>query len=256
MNSQKYLFLHYGPGGNAGLERLWLNDWSEVEFWDRPGLPEEQLSLENVARSVFDKWNSGQYEGVIAHSFGFNLYLLMQSKFPIKPRKLIVLAPVLDVSMGFASFARKMEMDKPAQVLEKSMKGRRYGAPLDTEEQMMFWGLIQTILGDPNYFKLYWAQDSNLQKFLDLAAQIKPLHFPSWQKLINESLSVDWLSILTNSQWKASINQLILGAKDPYFLTASEQKNFWEQWGFEVEVITEVAHYPHLEASLACKKYL
>ena len=69
----RYLFLHFGPGGNAGLERKWLSsNIASVDFWDQP---KNVSSFEELVQRCASHYKSGQYDGIIAHSFGCDLAL-------------------------------------------------------------------------------------------------------------------------------------------------------------------------------------
>src|SRR4051812_40115075 len=100
------LFLHYGPGGNAELERHWYgSEFNNVLFWDQPTtrvFSDLIQACENKLNEVFELNNKPVV--LWAHSFGCDLALQLLKHHGPKIKRCDLISPVADVPEGFFRF--------------------------------------------------------------------------------------------------------------------------------------------------------
>src|ERR1700737_4149464 len=84
----KALFLHWGPGCNAEVERRWFGDGTLIDWWDQPKVtgPQAFETIASAARARLDDLHAltGDPLHLIAHSFGGKLAQALAESSPEK----------------------------------------------------------------------------------------------------------------------------------------------------------------------------
>lgn len=236
--------MHYGPGGNASLERLRLEPLkSRIDFWDQPILEGASATFENLLAECAKRYDSGSYSGVIGHSFGCDLaqHLVGRTKRPIE--ELILLSPIRDLTLGFANFAERIGKTQAADALKAAI-AKRPGFASSPEELEKFWLVIQSIMSDPFFYKAYWGTEEKLKEHEQIITQLAPLNIAMWQAGLN-----DFLLNRKPAPSVAAIRKksVFLGERDPYYTKVADEERFWKALGYVTSVMQAVGHYTHIE---------
>lgn len=241
-SSLRYLFLHFGPGGNADLERKWLSGYnSKVDFWDQP---KDVSSFSELVHRCAERYRVGGYHGIIAHSFGCDLALKIADLLSGSQPKLILISPLRDVPKAFVSLAQHLADETVSQerthqlrlALESVQSG---GSRLDA-----FTQLAKVIGADPLYYRHFWAQPQKLKAFETVAVELTPLDVKCWQTILVD-LILNYQMALNGKK-----AQVYMGAKDPYYGLIRDEETYWKSSGADVSLIENAGHYPHLESDL------
>jgi pimeloyl-ACP methyl ester carboxylesterase len=257
---QKYLFFHYGPGGNASLERIWLKDlMSKVDFWDLPHSSLESVSFESMIKVALDKFRTGSYRGIIGHSFGCDIALKVAELAGKQIEDLVLISPIRNIPAGFVALAQKLsstELDKSRQNLLQTVSSELVSVLnksssttlLSSETLPIFFKLVQAIATDPSYYKVYWKQLDKLSFYEKHFSETIPMDFTVWQTL----LSKYFLESSPKFEYPFP-GTVIFGENDPYYIQFLEEKKHWEKLHFKVLSTPDAGHYPHLESELLSK---
>ena len=98
------LFLHYGPGGNACLEReFYKNVNSKIIFWDQEHTATDGNRFNDLVQQCIEKKVSTQSEILIAHSFGCDLLSEMINRSAISNETIVLINPLRNIQNGFFS---------------------------------------------------------------------------------------------------------------------------------------------------------
>src|ERR1035441_6624743 len=194
----KSLFLHYGPGGNAAMERAWFTGPSHAntDFWDQPILSGDQAKYANLLKACEKKFDetysaSGQPVNIAGHSFGCTLALSLYARNPQKIKSLKLLAPMADIPVGFYNLAKRLHNDAhtPEAVkleLTKLIQKFENLKPGSSERLGCMWELIGHMVKDPNYLRLYFGNQECMMKYGQIAASKPGLDFAMWQAVLND----------------------------------------------------------------------
>lgn len=247
----RYLFLHFGPGGNAGLERLWLQNYSSlVDFWDQPT---NVSTFDELSRQCVDRYNSGNYKGIIAHSFGCDLAFKISQKLNI-PIEMHFISPLRDIPTAFINLAhnlaaeaesgdRKIQLTEAAQKM-KATPNWEPGKNLSPADLNQFVQLVMAAGADPNYYRAFWFQPEKLKAFEHALPKIPQLDQTCWQNVM-----IDFL-VNHQAKEKAVKAQVYVGVEDPYFGLLRDEKSYWEKSGANFVSLEKTGHYPHLESNV------
>lgn len=249
--SLRYLFLHYGPGGNCALERLWLQGYGPtVDFWDQPT---NVSSFEELVRHCVERFKSGNYKGVIGHSFGCELAVQV-SQQTTRPIELYLISPLRDIPTAFINLAhnlsqasvstdRKLQLRLAAQAM-KTLPNWHPGENLSSDELDRFAELTATIAVDPGYCKAFWAQQEKLNAF-----KAEWPNLPQFSQACWKSVMVDFLMKHQSSRSKVKA-KVFVGVNDPYIGLIQDEKKFWQTVGSKFISVEKSGHSPHLESNV------
>tara|TARA_B110001454_G_scaffold171291_1_gene162037 strand:- start:68375 stop:69160 length:786 start_codon:yes stop_codon:yes gene_type:complete len=247
----RYLFLHYGPGGNAALERIWLKNWSsKIDFWDQPT---NLGSFSDLASHCADQFKSGNYDGIIAHSFGCEIAVKV-NELVGENIKSYFISPLRDIPSAFinlANFLAKsaLSIERKTQLIEVSaqMEKTPNWMPkknLSSEGMANFIKLISTISADPKYYRCFWSKSECLARYESILTQLPPLDLTCWQNVMMDFLGNHQISIQKNNL------HVFVGSDDPYLGLTRDEQLYWENLEAKFSLCEKVGHYPHLESEL------
>jgi esterase/lipase len=117
MAKRDTIFLHYGPGGNAEIERRLLAEANpEVDFWDQPQLDKRQCTYENLLLGTKKRLRSMSNQGatrikIWGHSFGCNLALDLAQTESDYIESIRLTSPIALIDKGFYNLARALSKD-------------------------------------------------------------------------------------------------------------------------------------------------
>lgn len=248
----RYLFLHLGPGGNSGLERLWLQDYrSRVDFWDQPT---NISSFDELVQHCNDRFKSETYKGIIGHSFGCELALEI-SRRSSSPIELYFISPLHNIPIAFINLARsltkdialsvdrKRQLNEAAQKMKSSID-QQLGQNLSPVEIEHFMRLVMTIGADPKYSKAFWNQSEKFSAFEKELPKLSLLDQTCWKNVMT-----DFLMNYQSSTHQQVNAKIFIGTQDPYIGSIHEEKKYWENLGSQFFSIEKSGHYPHLESN-------
>lgn len=241
-SSLRYLFLHFGPGGNADLERKWLSGYkSKVDFWDQP---KNVSSFKELVHLCAERYKVGGYHGIIGHSFGCDLALKIAELLSDPQPKLILISPLRDVPKAFVSLAQHLADDAVSQERKHQLRLAFEGAQSGVSALDAFTQLAKVIGADPLYYRRFWAQAQMLKAFEEVAAELTPLDMKCWQAVLAD--------VILNYQMALNGKkaQVYIGSKDPYYGLIRDEDAYWKNSGADVSLIENAGHYPHLESDL------
>ena len=182
-SKEKYLFLHYGPGGNASIERVLLKSLCNiVDFWDQPT---DCSSYQHLCNVVNKKWESSSAESIVAHSFGCTLIHSIMRITNKVPKSIVLLSPVRDYPKAYLNFANLLNKKENTEVL---LSGILPAAEEDLSKQdsniaEICWRAIQSIVSIDNWFQYNWAKETSYLKVLSIADDTVPLDFINFKNI-------------------------------------------------------------------------
>lgn len=191
---------------------------------------------------MIQRYDAGNYQGVIAHSFGCDLALNMtgHTKRPIQ--EMILLSPIRDLALGFANLGNILGKKTEAAALMQEIE-KRNGLSSSAQEIDKFWVMIQAMITDPAFYRAYWADEDHYKLHMEMMPKLPPLDLSMWQTGIT-----DFLRNKTASPPATALKKKVfLGDKDPYYLDVGAEKLAWEKLGFSVGIEKNCGHYPHIE---------
>ncbi len=244
------LFLHMGPGLNAGIERkLFSHKNPEVDYWDQPAVRGPHAYSDLLAetlRRVESLYASGSSPiNLVAHSFGGILAAEVLRKIPEKVSSLTLLSTGHDLVKSFYLLLSRLASDSatPAD-LRKKMETHLRENPEPTLDP--FWSTIGMIVEDPNFMRLYWPTDSHFTEHRKLAEKFPPLDFLTFEATLNSYLRIP-SEIPKRISWDGPVT-LILGDRDP-LLTVGETTRYWRTLfpSLLSKVRPGSGHFVHLE---------
>ncbi|OYZ17595.1 MAG: hypothetical protein B7Y39_14970 [Bdellovibrio sp. 28-41-41] len=238
----RYLFLHFGPGGNAALERKWLTSYkSAVDFWDQP---KDVSSFEELVQQCVNQYNVGQYNGIIAHSFGCDLALKVKDLVNIRDSNLILISPLRDLPKAFINFAQHLASEAAIPERKQDLTAAAKGMEMASNKIEAFARLVTAVSSDPLYYRRLWAQASKLKEFEAVASQFPPVDMNCWRTVLVDYILNHQVSL------KGRKAKVYIGSEDPYYGLIRDEESYWSEQGGNVYLIEDVGHYPHLEAKV------
>lgn len=250
------LFLHMGPGMNAGAERLLLGKlpaYSAVDFWDQPASTGpgafNRIAEAATVRAEALAQTHGEPIALIAHSFGGHFAREIILRSPQSVHSVCLISAGHDVAGQFLRLLTKLSVNEetPAD-LAREMRDYLRNSTGDAVSHV--WEIIGWITRDPNFMRLYWSDRRQFDVFTHLTRDLPPLDFETFQCVVKDFLTSPSF-MPTSMEWKGKA-ELVLGANDP-LMDLRDCPAYWR--GFfpqlEVEVRRSSGHYPHLESALA-----
>jgi pimeloyl-ACP methyl ester carboxylesterase len=240
-----FSFLHYGPGGNAFVERQKLQgDFPEAQFLDQPHVKGSAHPFKTLVRACADHLLHYPRSPVVAHSFGCDLLMAAMGSQPLQNSPLVLVSPLKSIPQGMFNVAIDLEKRAPQPGLEKAIAAAEPALPdLDAEK---FWGLVSQVAVHPDYGKTFWQSAGQMAEYYNTAASGPPFDATEWQAVIQ-----DYLFANTPANFgllKSKEAWVIFGDCDPYIELEKELPYWRSLVGSErVIVIKSSGHYPHLE---------
>jgi len=250
MSESKFLFIHFGPGGNAQVERAWLGAQnSHIEFWDYTPPQNANHSFSELVDTYIQKIESShQPLALVGHSFGANVAIAIHQQIPERIISLTLLSPLPKAAPAFLNLGRRIavlqnpSLQNRVSSFESFLKKQSPASDVLNE----MWSLVFEIAQAPNFYSSYWASSSLFEKYAALCSKCKPLDFAVWQKTLSDFV----INHEKDQQIKTQVPvRIFLGDKDPYYLW--EEKLYWVHMVGEknVTILQNCGHHPHLEAN-------
>lgn len=248
MNQYSHLFLHYGPGGNSEIERLWLNQYlDKINFFDVPDDCNQFSKITAQYESVLDEMTKTGPTSLIGHSFGADVALELAHRFPQKVSEIILVSPMRSLYDSFVELGKKVSLISPENTaLLEAVKEMETNSSSDPEKRAgFFWKFVGEAFKSPDIFSIYWSDKDQFSKYGGFMQSSKPMNMESWQAGLNDYLINE--PKVYDREIKAPV-KVILGESDPYYSQKGELAFWSSKLGKEnVHGIPACGHYPHLE---------
>jgi pimeloyl-ACP methyl ester carboxylesterase len=244
---KRCLFLHWGPGSHAEVERSWFGESLPIQWWDQPKVAAQPGALEKIiaaAENELIRWvnENGKPVSLLAHSFGGQIALELADRHPEKISSITLMSCGFWPVQGFTRLGRAL--------LERRPQNSDLRAAIEAAERELsfatFGGLIQQIASTPGYLELYWAPNAASQsakaRFYGFAEKSTPLDVGLFMTLMGEVLARG----PRDSQFKGQV-RVFLGEHDP-LLDPRVEGAHWSKCFPQAELITvPTGHFAHLE---------
>jgi pimeloyl-ACP methyl ester carboxylesterase len=241
------LFLHGGPGLNAGAERLWFGDSLPICWWDQPIVSGGSLApfgqLVAVAadqlRAMAD--DTGELVALIAHSFGGQIAYALAREAPELVKSITLLGCVTDPFLPLFRLCRQMAKIQSSPALEAAI--------LDAEtrlDQHSFESMVLSAAVHPAYPSVYFGPDSAAARdhFLALFATGSILNLETFLTVMNDLLNAPVLAPVGGFDGEVT---LLLGRHDP-LLAVDEDIVAWQRIFPQLQAqVVDCGHFVHLE---------
>jgi pimeloyl-ACP methyl ester carboxylesterase len=141
MTSTSTLYLHGGPGLNAGVERAWFDDSLPVLWWDQPlvgnaAAPLDALVLACEAQVEAMAAQSGAPVRLLAWSFGGQLAASLAHRIPSLVDSIVLLGCIPDLALGFVRLGTRLAAEHPGDEALHSALAQARQAGRNTEASM------------------------------------------------------------------------------------------------------------------------
>lgn len=241
----KSIFLHYGPGGNAHVERKLLGDsLPECVFWDQPktqGVENQYLNLVDLTsekiKEVYD------ISTIIGHSFGCDLTKsILYKNEPVNLKRLILISPLRDIPMAFFNLGKHLNGLANSDALLAELKNF---SDHSKNISMRFWGIVSHIATHAKYAESFWYDRASMLKYADLCVDAPVFDLTEWQSVINSYVfGNQFESFDIFKKYKTTV---VFGKQDPY-LTDDDIVYWTDLVGLQnVVVLDECGHFPQVE---------
>ncbi len=240
----KFLFFHYGPGGNCDIEKRWLSHkYPNIEFWDQPkssSYDQLKMACATKLQNTFGK----NPVNIIAHSFGCNIAIdiLNEQKYTVE--NLILLSPVSNLFEAFKNISSRILEKSDLDIQLRNEISIALSLFTSNPSIDLFWSLIEKLIRYPNMLDLYFAQTAIGNRYKDEMTKSTPFDFEMWQTVLSDYLS----ETRKNSSVASNFTRILIGKFDPYIQLDNEMI-YWQKIFPNVLVEpVETGHYPHLES--------
>jgi len=251
------LFLHWGPGSNAYVERQLLGHrYASICFWDQPKIHQSRHAfgcLLDAAVAEAERL-AEQAEGTVnlmAHSFGGHLAAGVLAAIPEKIGDCHLFSTGYDVASGFRRLLEIMAADPGTEGhLRNRINGTLQGHRSARPDWAEVWRHIELAFSDPEVLHHYWSRPQQYDAYVTLAACAPPLHLQTFQNVLCSFLGKHF----GRSQPIRSDHRILieLGGLDPLFAVADARKG----WALQFPTAQFIdrpgsGHFIHLEPYLA-----
>jgi pimeloyl-ACP methyl ester carboxylesterase len=172
-NRPSALFLHWGPGSHAAVERAWFGDSLPIRWWDQPRIALEGLfdAAEAELRRLSDE--QGGAVGLVAHSFGGQLALELSFRAPERIRSIELLGSSEWTGRAFLNLARQLARRHPSGAPALEAAAAAGERKLDAAG---FGTLAAAIAAVPDFMLHYWgpASVAARDRYLEALAHCPP----------------------------------------------------------------------------------
>lgn len=240
----KTLFLHWGPGGNAQIERLWFKDQLPVYWWDQPHVSGEG-SFEKIVEStksqvevIFE--TEKKPVRLLAHSFGGRIAQELCEIIPDKISQITLISCGHDPWMSFFHLAHALSKknENLPSLAEKMEKTRSF------ED---FWELIGMITHISDFQNCYWTNKEAQKKYASFAANLQLIDFPTFEWVMR-GFENKRPALKPSNRTKHIPVKCFLGEGDPLQDTNAESKAWQTIFPqCEVSIMKNSGHFIHFE---------
>jgi pimeloyl-ACP methyl ester carboxylesterase len=244
----KSLFLHWGPGCNAQVERRWFGDQTLIDFWDQPKV-QGPNAFDQVVEAAqgrldehFEKSHGPQH--LLAHSFGGRIAYELARRSPQKIRGITLLGSGFDPWMSYLRFAEYLSRFNPA-LKEMSRKAHQTRTPED------LFGIIQTSVQVPNFQAHYWVNKEARNRYAEISQNLALIDMGALATVLGEFTGTPAQAEKVQLPKEVPV-RLFIGDGDP-MANAEEDARIWRHAfsGCELTVVSNAGHFVHFEASPA-----
>jgi pimeloyl-ACP methyl ester carboxylesterase len=239
------MFLHWGPGGNAAVERRWFGEETLIDFWDQPRFsgPRAFDELVSAAERRLDELCASAQGPIhlIAHSFGGKIAQALAVRVPEKISRLTLLGVGHDPWKAYIHFAGFLSARNSALKSLAQQADRSRGF----EE---LWALLGLMSQVPDVPSLYWKNETARLRYSALAQGLDLLDFGCLGEVLRGFAGS--VSPPQPIALKAGVPvRCFLGANDP-MQNIAEEANAWKTIfpGCEVSILPDVGHFVHFES--------
>ncbi len=246
---KEILFLHYGPGGNSGVEKFIFSDCPKVDFWDQPECFSKNDLILATQQKIHEVFSASDDINIVAHSYGCNL--LFESLNPQQALRtnIILVSPISSISWGFINLAKKLLSDKNVSSADKHKLKHSIDLFENNLSRENFWTLFTNVTQIESFSSIYWHSRESQTLCENILKTTKPFRFNEWKTIVDETYSTQKIEKVH----KFKKMTLVHGTQDPY-LTPIEVFQ-WNQIMNNLEVVSwEAGHYPHLEQPILFKQ--
>lgn len=239
------LFLHYGPGGNAHVEKHVLTkDMAQTIFWDQPRVKNYKNPFNKLALFSADFIQETKSKTIIAHSFGCDILSSLLNYPQINIDKAILISPLKSIPIGIFTLGEVLFRKKPNSELRLALD--MANAKISDVDQTAFWGMVTQVASHLDYSASFWHSHEAQKNYETIAGSGPTFDAMEWQTLIQDYLFNNKTSSFDRFNDKKTL--AIFGENDPYFI-AERDLPYWQNLlGKEqVAVIKHSGHFPHLE---------
>lgn len=239
------LFLHWGPGAHAEVEKNLLphlfpeSDWSAYHFWNQPKASSFSELVGAAVNEASRLANKGKIR-IVAHSSGGVVATEILKKIPNQIENLTLIGTNVYPEVAFVNLARRL-----------GIRNEAYRAAEKQLTSETFWPLIGEIMQVPNFGEAYWSKNSASQKsrHTEESAKHAPLDLAVFQAILN-----DWLKNPRKNEQIAYSGDvsLMLGEDDP-LVVIPDEITAWKATfpALRVKILPHCGHFIHFESDPA-----
>jgi pimeloyl-ACP methyl ester carboxylesterase len=241
----KSLFLHWGPGCNAEIERRWFGNQTLIDFWNQPKVSAPG-SFNQIVEAALDRLDelfeqSNKPQHLLAHSFGGRLAYELARLSPQKIQGITLLGSTFDPWMSYLRFAEFLSRFNPT-LSELSKKADQTRTPED------LFGMFQLCAQIPDFHKYYWSNPEAMAQYNKLANGVDLIDMDMLVSTLGEFVGTPKqpqpVALLKNTPVR-----LFVGEGDP-MANAEEDAKTWSRafMNCELTVVPHAGHFVHFEA--------
>lgn len=246
-NTVRTLFLHGGPGLNAGVERIWFGDSLQVDWWDQPAVPPCARSpfeflVHAAEKRLCTLARSDAPIALLAHSFGARLAVELVRRQPSRITHITLLAGIFDLTSAFIALAKTLIIKQcPSRELRSSL-----ALAGDSHNFQAVRKLVEELLTTPGMSDHFWAPQSHRlrERFNTIAATALHHDTTTLFAVLEEGLEN---SLAPAPAGYSGPVRLLMGKHDP-LLEIERDLARWQVIfpGLQLD-ICEAGHNPHFE---------
>jgi pimeloyl-ACP methyl ester carboxylesterase len=225
------LYLHWGPGAHADIEREFFRDreeYSALDLWNQPNLNHLSTPLQSLRASVKEKvcrlLETNQRIRLVGHSFGawLAMDILKDSAIDLsRIHSVVLMGAGLNLGEGYARLGRKVGHSSPADVFTNS----HY-------QSSAFPSLIGAIAQTPNFQDHYWGASVSSQRaktnYEKISQTAKPLDLEFYLGAMTDFFQLETVYDFTRIIHENLPISIHLGEMDP-FLHVEEDARLWQE---------------------------
>jgi len=245
------LFLHGGPGLNAGIERAWFQRRLPIHWWDQPVVlpgstdPLGQLvaASQNQVRRMADA--AGGPVSLVAHSFGAQIAIALAREIPSLIQCITLLGCAPTPFQPIFRLCRKLLKTQASPTLEASLANAE--ADLNSHH---FKAMVLAAATHPAYLPVHFGSDSNTVRDLFMApfASGRLMNLETFLTVMNDLLGTPQQAQnqAQNERFDGEV-RLVLGCQDP-LLDRDEDIAAWRRVFPQLQhQVVDCGHFVHLE---------
>lgn len=242
----KSLFLHWGPGCNAEVERRWFGDSTLIDFWDQPKVSGTERFNQLVAAAQvrldkqFEKSNEPQH--LLAHSFGGRLAYELARRSPQKIAGVTLLGSAFDPWMSYLRFAEFLSRFNPS-LKDASKKAHQTRTPED------LFGMFQMCAQIPDFNAYYWSNPEARSRYAELSQGLALIDMEQLVSTLGEftgpPAQPESVALMKHTPVRLFVGE------DDAMANAEEDAKVWTRAfsNCELTVIPHAGHFVHFESN-------